>query len=340
MSRSIHPNTIRQLLFLLVLLLLAVLIGSRMYIFLGAFLGAVTLYVLLRNYMHQLVNRFRWKRSLAALFIIFAVLLAIVIPSTLLANYTLHRINPLFSHPEIMNQNLKVIHDYLLTHYQIDVFNASLLSKINATVFPALQQVLGGTMNALGNLFLMLFILYFMLTGSVTMELWLRNHVPFKHGNVNLVISEFRSLVYSNAIGIPMVAAVQGLAGMAGYWIFGSDEWLMMGLLTAICSVIPVVGSMLIYIPLGVYALATGSVFNGWGILLWGFIVIGSIDNVARFVIQKRIADVHPLITFFGVVIGINLFGFLGIIFGPLLLSMFVLLVKIYTDEFGAHASE
>lgn len=67
---------------------------------------------------------------------------------------------------------------------------------------------------------------------------------------------------------------------------------------------------------------------------MWGFFAIGSVDNIARFVLQKRLADVHPLITILGVLMGIGLFGFLGIIFGPILISMFILLVRIYNDEF------
>ena len=69
--------------------------------------------------------------------------------------------------------------------------------------------------------------------------------------------------------------------------------------------------------------------------MLWGVVVIGSVDNVARFMLQKKMSDTHPLITIFGVIIGVNLFGFLGVIFGPLLLSIFILLVKVYIDEFG-----
>ena len=122
---------------------------------------------------------------------------------------------------------------------------------------------------------------------------------------------------------------------MIGYGIFGVKEFVLMGVLTAICSMIPVVGSMLIYLPLGVYQLAIGNTTNGIFLLLWGFVLIGSVDNIARFMLQKKMANMHPLITLFGVFIGVNMFGFMGIIFGPVLLSMFLLLVKIYVDEFG-----
>ena len=174
-----------------------------------------------------------------------------------------------------------------------------------------------------------------MLTRINDMELWLRRNMPLKHSNVSIVIKEIKQVIYSNAVGIPIVAIVQGLAGMLGYFIFGSAEFLLMGVLTGICSIIPVVGSLLIWLPLAIYEMSQGRTWPGIGIVIWGLVVIGSVDNIARFMLQKRMSDTHPLITIFGVIIGVNLFGFLGVIFGPLMLSIFILLIKVYIDEFG-----
>jgi len=69
--------------------------------------------------------------------------------------------------------------------------------------------------------------------------------------------------------------------------------------------------------------------------LAYGFGVISTLDSVFRFWLQKKIGDVHPLITAFGVILGVNLFGFIGLIFGPILISMFILMIKIYVNEFS-----
>ena len=74
--------------------------------------------------------------------------------------------------------------------------------------------------------------------------------------------------------------------------------------------------------------------FQGIGIMLYGMLVVGSTDNLFRMIVQKRLANIHPLITLIGVVIGVPLFGFIGLIFGPLLISLFLLMLKIYRDEF------
>jgi predicted PurR-regulated permease PerM len=335
MVQQIHPNKIRQILLLSVIVLLAILIGREMYFLLGAFLGAVTFYVILRNAMIKLVSDYKWKKSLAALALILVSLMVLVLPVGWLASVAFDKIQPLLHQPELLNEAFEKIHQYLIKEFNIDIFNEKNMAKVNGYVVSFAQQTLGSTMAGLGNLVIMYFILFFMLVQTMDVEYWLRKNVPFKNSNVNRVITEFRNLVYSNALGIPVVAMIQGLVGLIGYWIFGVEEFVLMGILTAIVSVMPVVGSMAVYVPLMIYQLSIGHTWQGVAIGLWGFLLIGSVDNVARFMLQKRMSNVHPLITIFGVLIGLNIFGFLGLIFGPLLLSMFILLVKVYIDEFG-----
>lgn len=340
MIQQIHPNKIRQFLFVLILILLAAVITKELYFFLSAFLGAITLYVLMYSMMKKLVLIYHWKKAMAAVLLMLISLLTLVLPGIWVASILFTKITPLFSNPSFINSTVQTIHDYLVRVLNIDLLNEENMKQLNQAALPFLQKMIGGTMNGVANLFMMYFILYFLLTASNEVESWLIQNVPFRNYNVTKVIAEFRSMVYSNAVGIPIVAALQGLVGLIGYWIFGVEQFLIWGLLTAIFSMLPVVGSMILYIPLGIYELAIGHTWQGFGIILWGFFLIGTVDNIARFIIQKKIANVHPLITIFGVIIGINIFGFLGIIFGPLLISMFVLLVRIYIDEFGQSESE
>jgi predicted PurR-regulated permease PerM len=97
---------------------------------------------------------------------------------------------------------------------------------------------------------------------------------------------------------------------------------------------LPVVGAALVYVPLTVMLLAQGDTYRGVLMGIWGFLLIGLVDNVFRLVINKKIGDIHPLITIFGVIVGLQLFGFIGLVFGPLLISMFIVLLKIYSSEF------
>jgi predicted PurR-regulated permease PerM len=97
---------------------------------------------------------------------------------------------------------------------------------------------------------------------------------------------------------------------------------------------LPVVGAALAYVPLAIIFFANDQIWQGVAMLAFGFGIIGLVDNIFRFTLAKKIGNVHPLITVFGVIIGLKLFGFIGLIFGPILISLFILLVRIYSSEF------
>jgi predicted PurR-regulated permease PerM len=335
MLNQIHPNKIRQLFFLSVIILLFIVISKELYSILSAFLGAITLYALLRNVMIQLVSKYNLKKWLAALLLIISTSIVIILPSIWIVSISFEKLQPIINNPTLLNQTFEKIHLYLIQKVNIDILNADNIAKINAFVLGNAKIIIGGTMSTLGNIFIMFFVLYFMLVQTLEIETWLRKNVPFNNSNVNKILNESRNLIVSNAIGVPIVAILQGITGLLGYFIFGVQDFLFFGILTSICSIIPVVGSMIIWMPIMLFQLSIGNTWQGIAIGLWGFLLIGSVDNVARFVLQKKMANVHPLITIFGVFIGINIFGFLGIIFGPILFSIFFLLVKIYIDEFG-----
>ena len=100
-------------------------------------------------------------------------------------------------------------------------------------------------------------------------------------------------------------------------------------MLTAFASVIPLVGTALVWVPITIYFLIVGSWVNALMMLGYGAIIVSQCDNLIRFLLQKKMADVHPLITIFGVVA-----GFMGVIFGPLLVSLFLLFVDMFRKEF------
>jgi predicted PurR-regulated permease PerM len=149
-----------------------------------------------------------------------------------------------------------------------------------------------------------------------------------------LIGREVRVMVVSNTIGIPLIALIQGVVGLIGYLIIGVQEPWLWFVATSIAAMMPVVGAALIYVPLIISLFVSGETGKGIAMAVWGFGLIGLVDNLFRFLLNKRLGDIHPLITIFGVIVGIQLFGFIGLIFGPLLISMFLLLLKIYSSEF------
>ena len=194
--------------------------------------------------------------------------------------------------------------------------------------------MLGATFNILGTIFFMFFILYFMLVNGRKMETSIYEHIPLRDENVEMLGKEVRNMVLSNAVGIPVIAILQGVVALIGYLIIGVKEPWFWFIVTCITAMIPVVGAALAYVPLALIFFANGDTGKGIFMLIYGFGVIGTVDNFFRFTLAKKIGNIHPLVTVFGVIIGISLFGFIGLIFGPLLISLFILLLKIYSNEF------
>ena len=99
---------------------------------------------------------------------------------------------------------------------------------------------------------------------------------------------------------------------------------------------IPFVGTLIGILPVFILSLSTGNNFQAWGILIYGIVVVGSTDNIIRLFVLKKLDNVHPMITLIGVIVGVPLFGFIGLIFGPLLISLFLIVLRIYRNEYGS----
>jgi predicted PurR-regulated permease PerM len=256
-------------------------------------------------------------------------------PFVLIIHNLIDKLTPFVEDRSQLMGSIHQIERYLSKRFSIEILSKPNLEKIETILTSAGRNVVGSTVGALTNLVVMYFLLWFMLTNGGNMERWLRKNLPFKSTNTVKLLQEVNSMVVSNAVGIPVLGAIQGIIATIGYYMFGVKEPVLWGIMTGMASVIPFVGTLAVWVPIVILRFAIGDYNNGYWLLFWGLVPIGSSDNVIRFLLQKYIADVHPLITVFGVIVGLNLFGFLGLIFGPLLLSLFLLLVRVYKDEFG-----
>ena len=140
----------------------------------------------------------------------------------------------------------------------------------------------------------------------------------------------------SSAIGIPLVAILQGVIARSGCLVFSVPNAGLAAIATGFCSIVPIVGTMVVWVPMGIYFMVLGQWGQALGLLAFSAIFISQSDNLLRFMLQKKMADTHPLITIFGVIVGLSLFGFIGIIFGPLLVSLFLLFLDMFRKEYLA----
>jgi predicted PurR-regulated permease PerM len=329
-------NHLRQILILAVIILIAILIIRYFYIFLPGVLGAVTLYILSKKSYFFLVEKKKWRRQWTALLYIFAYVIIICLPVYFAVVIIVPKIIALFNNPVPLIVAVKTFSAKIQSTTGIEIINGNNLQEITKNLASKVPMFLTGTANFVTNLLLMFFVLYYMLIHGRVMDKYLEETMPLKNKNREILSTETDIMIRANAIGIPLLAIIQGLVGALGYFIFGIKEVAVWSFLTGVASLIPIVGTGLIWVPLTVYLFATGETWQGVGLGIYSLAILANVDYVARITLLRKIGDVHPLITIFGVIVGIGMFGFLGLVFGPLLISYFIVLVKIYRNEFNS----
>lgn len=331
---TLHPDKVKQFFFLGILVLLGWVLFQELQSFIPAALGALTFYVLMRKWMFRLCKR-GWKKGLAAVVLMLLSFLIIMLPIYFMVNMLSSKVIYLIQHSDEITQSLKTFINDLEKRLGYEILNDENIQKLSDLIMKELPALLGATFSTLTTIVMMYFILYFMLVSGDKMEKWFNDFFPLKPANIQLLRKEIHNMVVSNAVGIPLIALLQGSVALIGYLILGVKEPFLWFGITCFTAMIPVLGAALAYVPLGIIFFANGETWRGIALLIFGFGFIGTVDNVFRFWLQRKIGDVHPLITVFGVLIGVPLFGFIGLIFGPLLISMFILLIKIYGVEFN-----
>ncbi|NCI45208.1 AI-2E family transporter [Sediminibacterium soli] len=336
----VFNNKIRQVILLLILLGLALVLLIELSEFIPAFLGAITLYIISRERYIYLTTKRKWKRGASALLFILLFLLCIGLPVWIAVDILSPRVQSLFNNQEAIMQSLKSISAQIHKWTGQELLSDANIVNIQKKLTAYIPTLLNSTLTILSNLALMLFIAYFMFTNHQVMEKKLEGFIPLQSRNVHILAGETKNMIRANALGIPLISLIQGVFAMIGYWIFGVKDFVLWGFITGLFAFFPLVGTMIIWVPLVVYVYSTGSSFNGTGLLLYSLIVTGNVDYLARITLLRKIGDVHPLITVLGVIVGLQLFGFWGFIFGPLLISYFMLMIRIYNNEFGGFGAQ
>jgi len=327
-------DRIKQVLLLSLIILLIWVSLRELTLFLPGILGAITLYILSRASYFQLVYHKKWKKGRAAgLFIIYYLFL-LGLPVFLAITLISPKINAILSDPTATIESIKQAVNQVQQKIGITFASEQSLSGSLDKVTAFIPSILNSTAMLLANLVTMLFFLYFMLYNGREMEKTLYRIIPLKDANTNMLASETKKIVKANALGIPLISIIQGLTATLGYFIFGVQEWALWGFLTGVFAFFPIVGTMIVWVPLVLYIFATGNSSMGFGLLAYSVVITGNVDYVARITIMKKLGDVHAVITVLGVIIGLGLFGFIGLVFGPLLVNYIILLFKIYMNEF------
>lgn len=334
-SNPIAKPIMRQIFLIVCILILAVMTFTSMIPYISGLIGACILYVLTMGLMRKLTAR-KFPRWLSATLLLLFTAIVVIMPIGLIIFLLTGKITDVVSNLEkyifLYESNLAKLENYL----GVDIMQDVDTNRLTTMVTDMVQALAGSLANLSIALAIMYFILYFMLINFDRLKETMRAYVPLSNKNFERVNREYIEMVRSNAIAIPLVALMQGIVALLGFWIFGAPNPWFWFAVTAVGSMIPFVGTAIGMLPVVIILYAAGNNWEAIGLAIYGLVIVGSTDNVFRIVLQRSLAEVHPLITLIGVIIGIPLFGFLGLVFGPLIISLLLLLIRIYKEEYAS----
>jgi predicted PurR-regulated permease PerM len=230
-----------------------------------------------------------------------------------------------FDLPPVISQRLGDISQY---KDQIANFGGQLIGW--------LQGVITGIPNVVLNIFITIFSLYFFLKGGTNIYKFLVDFFPLPAGRYKQIFSRFDDLTRGMVLGQIVVGAIQGVLAWAGFFILMVPNPVLWAFLTGIISIIPLLGAALVWFPIAVYlfvsGLMVGAYWKGIALLVYGMFVISLIDNILKPKIVGERARIHPLIILLGILGGIQLIGIPGILIGPLVLTLFEVVVGIFRE--------
>lgn len=200
-------------------------------------------------------------------------------------------------------------------------------------IAPRIGGLAANIFGTLGSLFVMLFALFFLLRDGDHIASMIRRLLPFPPDERERLITETRDLVIAGVGAALIVAFVQGLVGAIAFWALGVPLPVLWGAAMGVCSLIPVVGTALIWVPTAAWWLLSGDIVRGLVMIGIGMGVIGMVDNVLRPIILAGRTSANGLVVFIGLLGGVAAFGFVGLVLGPIVLVMAGSLVDALTRE-------
>jgi len=336
--------------FLLLLTAVTLAFAWVLYPFYGAVLWAVVVALLFAPVHRRLLQSMQGRPSLSAAVTVLIIIAIVILPLAMIAASLAQEASSLFAKIQSGEYNFG---SYLQRIFDaLPAWATGLLERLNVGDFSALREKLtsglmkGGqilapqalsigmnTFDFVIHLGIMLYLLFFLLRDGKALAAAIREAIPLRGDQKAALFTRFADVVRATVKGGILVAVAQGTLGGIAFWFLGIHAALLWAVLMAFLSLIPAVGATLVWLPVAIYFLATGAIWQGIGLILYGVLVIGLVDNLLRpFLVGKgsKLPDYVVLISTLG---GIEVFGLNGFVIGPLIAAMFMVSWEIFSTS-------
>ncbi len=314
----------------ILIVLLGIAIAAALAPYVSGLIGAPVLYVLFSPLQRMLVRRLR--PSIAAGIVIFVAFLVIVLPGTwlitLLVGQAQEVAGGVVNSPLLDRLSTLRVGRYQVGP-QIATLGRELISWLGSNALGFLGTATRFTLNVL----LSFFGLYFILVNPEGIWKAVRPFIPFSRPSVEILRDRFKSVTVATVVGTGLVALIQGTLVGAGFALTGLSNPVFWGVVTMIFAVLPVVGSGLVWGPGALSLFLADRPGAAVILIVLGLVVVGNIENLIRPIVFRRYSQIHPMITLVGAVAGVSYFGLLGLLIGPLALSYFFEVIRMYRVE-------
>ena len=343
-----NQDAVNRAVLLLMVIAISALFLSMIHQFLMAIFLAGLFSALARPIFVRLETAFKGHRHLASAVTLLLMLFVVLIPLLVLIGIVVGQainvgeavtpwIKQALEHPEGVSDFLK----HLPFYDQLVTYREPIIEKAGKVVAAATEVLIGGlssvtlgTVNFIFMAFVMLYTMYFLQMDGDKLIQKILYYLPLNSSDENRMLEKFVSVTRATLKGTMLIGLLQGALAGSAFAVVGIDNAVFWGTMMAALSIIPSVGSALIWLPAAIVLIAQGAIVSGVGLILFCAIVVGSLDNILRPILVGKDTKMHELMIFFGTLGGIVMFGVSGIFIGPVIASLFVTIWEIYGTAF------
>ena len=339
--------------FLILLVLLTVALAWILWPFYGAVFWGAVLALLFEPVYRKLAARLRNRRTLAALVTLFVILLMVILPLALVAISLVQEVTTTYQRVKSGQINVGTYFSHFVA--ALPSWATGLVERLGFDDLVVVQNKLTAAITQRGEAFagravdfgqdaldlvvgfcLAMYLLFFLLRDGAAVAREIRAAIPLDAPVKARLLERFTTVIRATVKGNVLVAAAQGALGGLAFWALGVHAPILWAVVMAFLSLLPAVGAALIWGPVSLYLLATGHLWQGFGLIAFGVLVIGLIDNVLRPILVGKDTQMPDYVVLISTVGGLALIGINGFVIGPLIAAMFMTAWQILAAERAA----
>lgn len=347
-ERSVNSPALEHKAFLWLLVAVSAAFAWILWPFYGAVFWGAVLAIIFAPVYRRLLVRFNGRRTLAALATLSIILLMVILPMTLLglalmqevsATYDMLRsgeLNPALYFERLL-QTLPSWATQWLERFGLADLDG-LQRKLSANLTQGSQAVAKQALSLGQNTFewlvsfvVTLYLAFFLLRDGAAVSQRIRDAVPLERVHKRMLLHKFTTVIRATVKGNVVVAVVQGALGGVAFWYLNVHGALLWAVMMAFLSLLPAVGAALVWLPVAVWFLVSGEVWQGLGLIAWGMLVIGLVDNVLRPILVGKDTKMPDYVVLVSTIGGMAIFGINGFVIGPVIAAMFMAAWDIFT---------